>query len=286
LAGLTAWVDSSEVLHVVDNNRGHTVNVDVTTEGDYTVNGRVFDGDAVSSMRFVMKGGNDKVRIAEDVKVPTIAFMGRGNDLFKGGSGPDTLYGNGGRDSLFGKYGDDVLHGGDGNDRVYGGEGDDNLFGDRGRRNFVDGGNGINYINVRGNHWRRHDVVLYGELDTVEAHRGDRLRLQQRIVDPPVPPPVPQPEASVTVNDRTGKVTVYGDRVHLERLTYPDPDLADRTYYRLFIDGKERSEGPFQSNGVLEIYTNEVTFSDGLFERLTARYPVLIHDLIDFGSLV
>ncbi len=77
-----------------------------------------------------------------------------GNDSILGGAGPDRLFGEEGDDTIVGGGGDDTVQGGDGNDTLAGGAGDDSVFanfaggsaGDEGTRNFLEGGDGDDYL--------------------------------------------------------------------------------------------------------------------------------------------
>ena len=92
---------------------------------------------------------------------------GLGNDTISGGAGRDTITGyagddviDGGADAdvIYGKAGDDYLDGGRGRDRVMGGEGDDTLtggagfdmlMGGAGADDFVFGGEGLGFRQLR-----------------------------------------------------------------------------------------------------------------------------------------
>ena len=90
-------------------------------------------------------GGDDRVKVATEVKVPVAMRGGPGRDALVGGSGPDKLFGGPLGDKLIGNDGDDVLIGGDGYDALFGGNGDDVLKGGPGPDNVL-GGPGRNQV--------------------------------------------------------------------------------------------------------------------------------------------
>jgi|GEM_PF-2195065 len=75
---------------------------------------RSFDAAAVSSIRFLGRGGND--RFVNNVAIPATAYGGLGDDYLEGTSAVDTFYGEEGNDTLVGYGGKDSLDGGTGTD--------------------------------------------------------------------------------------------------------------------------------------------------------------------------
>ena len=77
----------------------------------------------VVSINIIGGSGNDRIVLAEGLKVPAVIEGGAGNDALYGGAGNDTLYGGTGNDRLVGRRGNDRLVGGGGADLYYGGPG-------------------------------------------------------------------------------------------------------------------------------------------------------------------
>lgn len=75
---------------------------------------RSFDASAVSSIRFLGRGDDD--RFVNNVTIPSTAYGGLGNDYLEGTSAVDTFYGDEGNDTLVGFDGKDSLDGGAGTD--------------------------------------------------------------------------------------------------------------------------------------------------------------------------
>src|SRR5207245_5320638 len=73
-------------------------------------------------------GGDDDIRVAGGITLPTLIDGGEGNDKIKGGSGPNILLGGNGDDLLVGGSNRDVLIGGSGADKIVGNEQDDVLI--------------------------------------------------------------------------------------------------------------------------------------------------------------
>jgi len=72
-------------------------------------------------------GGNDKITISDQIKLPTILDGGAGDDSLVAGSGSTVLVGGDGNDLLIGGPSRDVLIGGAGADSLSGNGGDDML---------------------------------------------------------------------------------------------------------------------------------------------------------------
>ena len=87
-----------------------------------------------------------------------IVLAGDGNDTVYAGAGDDLVFGDGGDDLIYGGDGDDVLIGGAGDDTLSGGAGADLLFGGAGNDlfiditpgDFIDGGDDIDTLDLRG----------------------------------------------------------------------------------------------------------------------------------------
>jgi uncharacterized delta-60 repeat protein len=106
-------------------------------------------------------GGNDVIRVGENVMQPVEVFGGAGDDVIMAGKFDATLHGEAGNDKLFGGAGKNVLDGGDGNDllqvpehnmngaTLMGGAGNDILHGGKGK-DVLDGGDGDDHLNGRG----------------------------------------------------------------------------------------------------------------------------------------
>ena len=106
-------------------------------------------------------GGNDVIRVGDNVMQPVEVFGGAGDDVIMAGKFDATLHGEAGNDKLFGGAGKNVLDGGDGNDllqvpehnmngaTLMGGAGNDILHGGKGK-DVLDGGDGDDHLNGRG----------------------------------------------------------------------------------------------------------------------------------------
>jgi len=77
--------------------------------------------------------------------LPMLAFLGKGNDWFAGGSLGDHVYAGPGADTVSGGEGDDELHGGPGNDDLDGDGGNDLLLGG-GDDDDLDGGPDFDHL--------------------------------------------------------------------------------------------------------------------------------------------
>lgn len=86
----------------------------------------------ISTIEIKGLGGNDTIRIADNVTLNALIDSGTGNDRVKGGSGNDDLLGDAGNDIINGSGGDDRISGGSGHDSVHGGPGSDDIHGDTG----------------------------------------------------------------------------------------------------------------------------------------------------------
>jgi hypothetical protein len=126
------------VLMVQGTDKGETLSI-IQTGGIISVlrNGKTlerFDAALITSITIDAQGGNDTVRVGEDIVLSATIHGGDGNDVLVGGAGHDFIFGDDGRDRLDGRLGDDLLDGGEGNDFVWDGPGDDTFVDLRGRR--------------------------------------------------------------------------------------------------------------------------------------------------------
>jgi hypothetical protein len=96
-----------------------------------------FDLDQIASIVIDAHGGNDVVRVSNEITLDAIIHGGDGSDWLVGGGGDDQIFGDRGHDMLFGRLGDDVLDGGEGNDLFWGGRGDDTFIDLRGKKRVV-----------------------------------------------------------------------------------------------------------------------------------------------------
>ena len=99
----------------------------------------------VSAFEVNADGGDDRVKVASEIRIPVTMRGGPGRDILVGGSGPDKLSGGPLGDKLIGHDGDDVLFGGEGRDAVIGGAGNDVVRGGPGLDNVL-GGPGKNQV--------------------------------------------------------------------------------------------------------------------------------------------
>gem|GEM_PF-2401726 len=169
------------VLTVVGSDSDDRIGIGQTgTEVVVLLNGveTRYPSDTVTSISVDAGVGNDHVRIARNVSLPSTLQGGTGNDVLEGGAGNDVIDGGDGNDVLRGGNGDDQLTGGLGNDQLHGGrgadvidggDGNDRLHGDQGNDN-IHGGLGNDRID--GGH---DDDMLAGDdgNDTVKGGQGN-----------------------------------------------------------------------------------------------------------------
>jgi Ca2+-binding RTX toxin-like protein len=79
-------------------------------------------------------------------RMPNVITAGNGADQLSGGKGPDKIISNGGTDFIYGQGGPDLLKAGQGNDHAYGGPGRDKIDCGPGKRDFVEGGPGVDIV--------------------------------------------------------------------------------------------------------------------------------------------
>ena len=104
-----------------------------------------YPADLIQKIEVYGNGGDDDIRIDEDITLPAMIDGGAGNDTIEGGGGTNTIYGGLGNDEIEGGDGNDVIYGGDGNDTIEGGDGNDVIDAGSGN-NSVDGGDGNDTI--------------------------------------------------------------------------------------------------------------------------------------------
>jgi Ca2+-binding RTX toxin-like protein len=66
-------------------------------------------------------GGNDLIKVDDDINLTAVLYGGSGNDILIGGDGNDYLIGEAGRDLLIGGYGKDTIYGSASDDILIGG---------------------------------------------------------------------------------------------------------------------------------------------------------------------
>jgi hypothetical protein len=125
LGGTMLVVDGTQGNDIIDIDRGRHGDVMVTVNG-------VTSGPFQPTSRVVALGygGDDKITVSHDIKLPT---------WLAGGDGSDTLVGGGGNNLLLGNAGNDLLVGGGHRDVLIGGSGRDVLAGMGGRDILISG---------------------------------------------------------------------------------------------------------------------------------------------------
>jgi Ca2+-binding RTX toxin-like protein len=120
--------DSGEGISVQMNDPrfGSPANL-IVVYSDGAVIGK-FAANRVNRIEIHAGGGNDKVVISDQIKLPTILDGGAGDDTLVAGSGSTVLVGGDGNDTLTGGPSRDVLIGGAGTDTLNGNGGDDILI--------------------------------------------------------------------------------------------------------------------------------------------------------------
>ncbi|MEK6259708.1 MAG: VCBS domain-containing protein [Planctomycetota bacterium] len=123
--------DGRDIIHISQSGSGggslHVMaHFNVPNGGG--ANNYTFSLSAVTSIRIIGCGGNDDLKINNQVTVSAFIDGGEGNDTVWGGGGNDILLGGGGNDALDGGDGRDILIGGLGADNLKGGDQDDVLI--------------------------------------------------------------------------------------------------------------------------------------------------------------
>ena len=141
----------------------------------------MFGVPTLSRVDVFARGGDDIVRITEDIVQQTTLDAGTGNDNVRAGTGRAYIAGGAGIDLLVGGAADDIIYGGldhdrifaaAGADRAYGDVGDDWIAGGVGDDPLLRGGDGSDWISGGGNRDR-----LYGDAgyDYLYRDAGDYL---------------------------------------------------------------------------------------------------------------
>lgn len=157
------------------------INVDVNARSYvFKVSDHGEDG-AKMSLHIKSNGGNDKIKIDANVKLPVKVEAGDGDDDVQAGGGETSLFGGQGNDTLRlgsgtgyaeGNEGDDVLIGGTGNHAMYGNAGRDRMYagaGPAGKKSYMDGGTGADQMYAGNGH-----TVMNGGRDDDLMVGGDR----------------------------------------------------------------------------------------------------------------
>ncbi len=139
------WLTPDGRTYVIDSIVPLEVGGSVCVNAPGNPNELICEAPSVSAFEVNADAGDDRIKVAEEVRVPVTMRGGPGRDVLVGGSGPDKLFGAALGDKLIGRDGDDLLVGGDGYDALFGGAGDDILKGGAGPDN-VFGGPGENQI--------------------------------------------------------------------------------------------------------------------------------------------
>jgi len=95
----------------------------------------------ISRVEVYAEGGDDIVRVTDEIMQQSTLDAGPGNDNVRAGSGRAYIAGGDGIDLLIGGTADDIIYGGIGQDRIYGGAGADRAYGDAGD-DWIAGGAG------------------------------------------------------------------------------------------------------------------------------------------------
>lgn len=139
------WLTPDGRTYVIDSVVPLEVGGSVCANASGNPNQLICQAVSVSAFEVNADGGDDRVKVAGEVRIPVTMRGGPGRDVLVGGSGPDRLFGGPLGDKLIGRDGDDVLLGGDGYDALFGGPGDDVLKGGLGPDNVL-GGPGDNQV--------------------------------------------------------------------------------------------------------------------------------------------
>src|SRR5262249_35733706 len=91
LTPLTPVLHTNGVLTVIGNDAANTI--DVTKSGAYVkVQGRLFASAQVKTIVIDGQGGNDVIRVSDQLFQKTFLYGGQGNDTIYGGGGVDTIF--------------------------------------------------------------------------------------------------------------------------------------------------------------------------------------------------
>jgi Ca2+-binding RTX toxin-like protein len=75
-----------------------------------TVDCTASPGEPIDGITVQLKGGDDRLDLAQNITVPATVSGGPGNDRIYGGGGNDTLNGEAGQDAVFGRGGNDTIN--------------------------------------------------------------------------------------------------------------------------------------------------------------------------------
>jgi protocatechuate 3,4-dioxygenase beta subunit len=117
---------------------------DLEAEGvqyDKALMDAMFGTPSISIVQVNALGGDDIVRVKDEIAQQSTLDGGEGNDNVRGGSGKATIFGGAGIDLLIGGISDDIINGNDGHDRIFGGAGADRAYGGAGE-DWIAGGDG------------------------------------------------------------------------------------------------------------------------------------------------
>ena len=99
----------------------------------------MFGQPTISRVEIRGNGGDDHIRLGDEITQQSTLSGGSGNDNIRGGSGKATILGGASHDLLIGGGADDVLIGGNGDDALVGLSGADRAFGGNGN-DWIAGG--------------------------------------------------------------------------------------------------------------------------------------------------
>ncbi|MCU0875254.1 MAG: hypothetical protein MUE50_23230, partial [Pirellulaceae bacterium] len=101
-------------------------------EYDKAIMDAMFGSPSISRVEIAALGGDDIVRVKDEILQQQMLNGGEGNDNIRSGSGKSQVFGGLGIDLLVGGAADDVVYGDAGHDRIFAGAGDDRVFGGEG----------------------------------------------------------------------------------------------------------------------------------------------------------
>jgi Ca2+-binding RTX toxin-like protein len=122
------WLTPDGRTYVVDSIVPLEVGGDVCVNAEGNPNELLCAAPRIAGFEVNADGGDDKVTVSKQVKIPVTVRGGSGRDTLTGGSGDDKLLGGPGPDRLIGGRGDDMLAGGPGLDVHMGGPGADTIL--------------------------------------------------------------------------------------------------------------------------------------------------------------
>ena len=117
-----------------------------------------YPADLIQKIEVYGNGGDDEIRVDDDLTLPSFIDGGAGNDTLEGGGGNNTIYGGLGNDEIEGNDGNDVIYGGDGNDVINAGGGNNSIHGGDGNDTITAGSGNDTIYGGDGN-----DVIYAGD---------------------------------------------------------------------------------------------------------------------------